>query len=115
MLKTKKNKKGFTLVELVIVLAIIGILIAIAIPVYNNVLSSAETKADNSNIAMIEDAILVYKADTGDYPDVTTFDDLIDTLNDEGYLKQDTITANQDGYEYSYDATNHTVSLVKSE
>lgn len=111
MMQKKKNQKGFTLVELVIVLAIIGVLIGIAIPIYNNVLSSAETKADNSNIAMIEDAVLVYKADTGSYPVATDFSELITELNTKGYIKQNSITPNQENCEYVYDAQKHTVTL----
>ncbi|MEG1774122.1 MAG: prepilin-type N-terminal cleavage/methylation domain-containing protein, partial [Oscillospiraceae bacterium] len=42
MKKTRKSKKGFTLVELMVVVAILGVLVAVAIPVYNGVTEKAE-------------------------------------------------------------------------
>ncbi len=46
----KKNKKGFTLAELLIVVAIIAVLVAIAIPVLNNSLEKSRQAADAANI-----------------------------------------------------------------
>lgn len=49
-MKKLKNSKGFTLVEMLIVVAIIAILIAIAIPSFNNSLEKAREAADIANI-----------------------------------------------------------------
>jgi prepilin-type N-terminal cleavage/methylation domain-containing protein len=52
----KKNKKGFTLVEIMIVVAIIGLLAAIGIPSILGAYSNAQTNAELRNIAEIEKA-----------------------------------------------------------
>ena len=48
--KKLKSKKGFTLMEMLIVIAIIVILLAIAIPSFNNSLNKAKTAADEANV-----------------------------------------------------------------
>lgn len=50
MLKKFTNKKGFTLMEMLIVVAIIAILVAIAIPTFNNTLNKAHVATDAANI-----------------------------------------------------------------
>lgn len=49
-LKKKLNKKGFTLAELLIVVAIIGVLVAISIPVFGSQLKKAEHATDVANV-----------------------------------------------------------------
>lgn len=50
MLKKINNKKGFTLMEMLIVVAIIAVLVAIAIPVFNGALTKSKEAADVANI-----------------------------------------------------------------
>lgn len=57
----KKLKKGFTIVELVIVIAVIGILSAILIPTFTNATSKAQTVADQANL---RNAYTAYLEDT---------------------------------------------------
>ncbi|NSW89313.1 MAG: prepilin-type N-terminal cleavage/methylation domain-containing protein [Firmicutes bacterium] len=61
----KKNKKGFTLVELMVVVAIIGILTAIAVPIYTNSQQKAREAADAANERILKGAAAMYLADEG--------------------------------------------------
>lgn len=48
--KAKENKKGFTLAELLIVVAIIAVLVAISIPIFNSQLEKSREAVDAANI-----------------------------------------------------------------
>ena len=50
MKKTLRNKKGFTLAELLIVVAIIAVLVAIAIPIFTSQLEKAREATDAANL-----------------------------------------------------------------
>lgn len=49
-MKKMRSKKGFTLMELLIVVAIIAILVAIAIPTFTSALNKAKQSTDDANI-----------------------------------------------------------------
>ncbi len=61
----KMNKKGFTLVELMVVLAILGLLAGIGIPQYMNTLSRARFAADVAAVQTVQSAVNALKAETG--------------------------------------------------
>jgi prepilin-type N-terminal cleavage/methylation domain-containing protein len=58
-----KNQKGFTLVELMVVIAIIGIITAIAIPYYNNYKKTACDQAAISDLYNVKAAVQKYLTD----------------------------------------------------
>lgn len=68
-----KNRKGVTLIELLIVVLILAALSAIAIPRISRSASSAKAKSCATNIDILNSAIELYNADHGEYPtDLTT-------------------------------------------
>ncbi|WP_413526865.1 competence type IV pilus major pilin ComGC [Marinilactibacillus psychrotolerans] len=100
--KMIKKENGFTLVELLAVLVILGIIVAIAIPAVGNIIENAEKSANESEQELIIDAARLYFIENdGNEVDV-------DTLISEGYLENQgedsdlTGTVTETDGEYTY-------------
>jgi len=65
---SKAKAKGFTLVELVVVVVIIGILAAVAAPKFMNKTDAAKAQVSLQKVAVVKNAIEMMRADDGSYP-----------------------------------------------
>ncbi|MGM0864558.1 MAG: competence type IV pilus major pilin ComGC [Bacillota bacterium] len=77
-----KNEKGFTLIEMMIVLLVISVLLFITIPNVTNQSNSINSKGCEAFVHMVEGQVEAYKMDGNALP-VT-----IDTLVTDGYLNE---------------------------
>ena len=64
----RRGERGFTLVELLVVMVILGLLVGLAAPMVMNQLSGAKTKTAGIEVARLSGALDLYRLELGDYP-----------------------------------------------
>lgn len=86
--KFLKGREGFTLIELIVVIAVLGILSGIAIPRLTGVQEKAHYAAGEALLANIRTPLELYRVENGgDYPEANDYDGLQSALTGEdGYL-----------------------------
>jgi general secretion pathway protein G len=80
-LKSFRSRRGFTLIELVVVLAIVALLLALATPRYFHSIDKSKETVLRANLALTRDSIDKFYGDNGKYPDQLA------TLVEKKYLR----------------------------
>ena len=91
--RTTTAERGFTLLELIVVVSVVGILAAIALPNFLNTPPRAKEAVLKTNLHSLRTVIDQYNADLGTFPPT------LDALVEEGYLRDipwDPITKGQE-------------------
>lgn len=121
LIKKQNNKKGFTLIELVIVIAILAILALILIPAMSGYISSADSSKYQADARSVYTAASVVVAETDDADkinantvkksNIDTSKAKIDVKHDEGvvkYIQYTPIKNGKDGKAIYFDGKNFT-------
>src|ERR1700687_4662683 len=106
-LSGKKYRRGFTLIELMIVMAIIAVLMSVALPIYNRSINRANESVLKNNLFTIRSVIDEYTYDKQKAPQ--TLNDLVS----DGYLRQvpiDTMTKSSHSWKTIREDASNTVN-----
>ncbi|MGB9198708.1 MAG: prepilin-type N-terminal cleavage/methylation domain-containing protein, partial [Terriglobales bacterium] len=102
-MKLKHNARGFTLIEMMIVVLVMGVLMALALPMYNQSITRSKEARLKHNIAILNDVVQQYSLDRKKAP--LALQDLVDA----GYLKSipDDITGNNTSWQTQNEDPEH--------
>ena len=111
-MKTNSTKRrGFTIVELVIVIAVIGILSAVLIPTFTSIIKKANVSAD---VVTVKNMNTVLKANETLYGKPTTYSEMLEVAEAGGY-KIENLTPSTNNYEILWDRASNTLYLYDDE
>ena len=92
-----KAQNGFTLMELVIVIALLAIIAAILIPMFLNTTDRVRLRSDIQSARVIQNAIDLYRVETGRTIAGNTVEAIMINLEDAGYLNLRNSTIQTEG------------------
>jgi len=98
MRKFYRNKQGFTLMEMVMVLVVVGLLVSIIVPKFNRQLDHAKEAATRANLESLRSAVGLYAKQVGVNPPG------LSDLSDPTYSIMRIIPSDAWGYSFDYNA-----------
>ena len=104
----KRLKKGFTIVELVIVIAVIAILASVLIPVFSNIVDKAKVNADTQVVRNMNTALATDEAINGKAED---FGEIVSILKEDGYILAN-LNPTTKGWFYVWESNANRILLV---
>ena len=105
----KFNRKGFTIVELVIVIAVIAILSAVLIPTFSSLIRKANISSDTVLCKNLNTALNIAEVENK----IEDFDDVIDAIKEHGYLIAN-LNAKTNGCFFVWEEETNQILLVDS-
>ena len=104
----KKLKKGFTLVELVIVIAVIAVLAAVLIPTFRDVIQNSKISADKQTVTNMNTALTTIESEQSAPQDMGQ---AIAYLNQEGFTVS-SLSATANGYSFAWNQATNAMLLI---
>lgn len=101
-----KSQRGFTLVEMIVVIAIIGVLATVVVIRYSGQTDQAKVAAAKAHLSQFESAVISFQSQNGRLP--TSMSELVErpanvsSWPDGGYLKAKGVPHDPWGHEYVY-------------
>ncbi len=103
------NDSGFTLIELIVVMVILGLLASIVIPKFTGRTEEARRKTARTQISQLQTACELYRVDNGRYPN--SLEELTAVNSETGERYMDKIPKDPWGEDYVYEVTDGGKSL----
>lgn len=98
----RMSVSGFTLIELMVVIVIIGLLAALVVPRYIGAADKAKVTAAKTQINLFKSALTMFKLEMGDYPQTSEGLEALISNGKKNFLDQDSIPLDPWGMPYIY-------------